>query len=164
MTKDLFTISSQEQATIDFYDHHAVSWVAKNGPQVEPSFWAPELVTFHEYLPAGKIIEIGFGGAREAVMLIDYGYTYTGIDPAQGLVALAQQQFPDQKFYHHSLFDYPVQKDLYDGFWCAAVLLHIPYDTIDIALDKLRAMIKTDGYGCISLACGQGEYFDSATG
>lgn len=157
-------LSDKELKTIAYYKEHAQDWAATRGPNTKVSFWMPELTLFQEYLPHGKILEIGFGGAGEAAEFINKGYDYTGIEPAQELVAIAQQKFPNALFLTASIYDFKVPAQSYDGFWCSAVLLHIPKKSIDTALQNIKKALKPHALGFISLAAGDGEYFDEATG
>jgi len=58
--------------------------------------------------------------------------------------------------------DFPAGE--FDGFWAAAVLLHIPKERIDEALKKIKKVVKPSGVGFISVKQGEGEKTDEATG
>lgn len=42
-------------------------------------------------MPAGKILEVGSGGGRDAKDLIEMGYEYIGIDISKGLLEEAKK-------------------------------------------------------------------------
>lgn len=156
-------ITLQEKQTIAFYECHAQSWSDLYSLAKE-SFWKDELQLFKDYLPNGKILEIGVGGGQEAAHFIKVGYDYTGIDPAATLIQIAQERLPKGTFIQKSMYDLDFPAASFDGFWCAAVLLHVPPLNISYALEKIKNVIKPGGTGFISLAQGQGEYFDQQTG
>lgn len=157
-------MTKKEQQTILFYNDHAKEWAERHGAGSKPSFWLSELHLFQEFLPQGNILEIGFGGAGDAAEFIQKGYAYTGIDPAGTLVEMAQKRFPDASFIKSSVYDIKLPAHSFDGFWCARVLLHVPKENIDVALQKIKATLKPDALGFISLVEGEGEFLDEQTG
>lgn len=158
------SVTKKEQQTILYYDEHAHDWAANHGSRENKSFWASELFLFQEYVPQGNILEIGFGAAVEAAVFINGGYVYTGIDPSDALLKIAQKKFPYATFINSSVYDINLPGGSFDGFWSAAVLLHIPKEKIDVALQKIKYVMKAGAIGFISLAEGDGEYFDEKTG
>lgn len=72
-----------ELMTIDAYDKTAQAWISKHDGS---DFWEAELSRFYELLPAGKILEVGAGGGRDARPLIEHGYDYVGTDISTGLL------------------------------------------------------------------------------
>lgn len=164
ITTEPMVITKKEAKTISYYNDNAKKWVQNHGPNSKPSFWLEELNQFQEYLTQGHILEIGVGGAGEAAEFIKKGYTFTGIDPAQNLIEIAQKQFPKATFLVNNMYDFESPKNTFDGFWCSAVLLHVSKEKIDLGLQKIYAAMKPDAIGFISLAEGNGEYFDNETG
>ena len=155
--------TEKELQTISYYDQHAEKWSSERGPDAKKSLWEPELEQFHSLLPEGKILEIGFGGAKEAASLIRMGYEYVGIDPAAALIKKAQKRFSQAQFDVKSVYDLDY-KQVFDGFWCSAVLLHVPPEKMNSALSKIYQSMKPGALGFISLIQGQGEYLDEETG
>jgi SAM-dependent methyltransferase len=146
-------LTDVEDLTRRTYDAQAAQWV--NGHD-EPEFWGEDLAKFHKLLPSGKILEIGSGGGRDAADLLKLGYEYTGTDISSGLLELARQRNPGAEFKEVSLYDLDFPEP-FDGFWCAAVLLHIPRERIDEALSAITKNVRTDGIGFIAIKQGEGE-------
>jgi SAM-dependent methyltransferase len=151
----------EELETIATYDATAADWASKHNTT---SFWAEELKVFQRYLPAGKILEIGCGGARDAKLLLAAGYDYTGTDVSVGLVKEAQKNLPQATFLQQSLYDLDFSPQSFDGFWAAAVLLHIPKKRLGEALNRLNMVLKPGAVGYISVKQGEGEGFDDQVG
>lgn len=156
-------ITKKEVETISYYNQNAQKWADIHGPDAKISFWIQEINLFQEYVPQGTILEIGVGGAGEAAELIKKGYTYVGIDPAAALIKIAQERFAQATFLNKSVYDLDFLPHSFDGFWCCAVLLHIPKENIDLVLQKIKFVMKPGAIGFISLAEGAGEYYDEET-
>ena len=155
-------LTEQERKTIRFYNEQGRNWVQKREPNKE-SLWATEIEELHRLLPAGKLLEIGVGGGKEARLLIKKGYDYVGVDASIGILEVAKQYLPaNTALYVASLHELPFEDNLFDGFWTAATLLHIPKDRINDALQSIKRVIKTGGVGFISLREGVGEGLDDA--
>lgn len=156
-------ITKKEQCTISYYNDNAKNWINRFGPDKSISFWTEELKIFQSYVHNKNIFEIGFGCGKEAAFFIHNGYTYTGIDAAGALVDIMEKKLPNAQFIENSAYDFDLPANSFDGFWCSAVLLHIPKENIDIVLQKIKYVMKPGAMGFISLAEGDGEYFDEAT-
>lgn len=149
-------LTPQEQKTIDAYDQNAKVWVkSRSGAGV----WAEEKRKFRQYLPSGKVLEIGSGGGRDAKELIEMGYEYIGTDISKGLLEQARRNNPGVVFLEQSVYELDFPQNSFDGFWASAVLLHMPKDKIDKALQSVKRVMKKGGIGFISLKKGDGERF-----
>ncbi len=158
------SITKKEKQTIAYYNENAEKWLVSHSPDAKPSFWTPELKLFQKYVPQGSILEIGVGGAGEASEFIKKGYKYTGIDPADTLIDIAQKRFPSATFLKNSVYDFDLPPSSFDGFWCSATLLHVAKSKIDLSLQKIKHVMKPGALGFISLAEGKEEYYDAETG
>jgi len=156
-------ISKEEKQTIAFYDKKAEKFIGSLGTDEAPSFWDAEIKTFEKLLPTGKILDIGVGKGREAKSFIAADYEYVGVEPATGLRKKLEQQFSNQTFIHDTIYDWSLSPNSFDGFWCSAMLLHIPRKNIDHVLQQLKTVLKPGAIGFISLASGNGEYLDKDT-
>ncbi len=106
------------------------------------------------------MIEIGCGGGRDAQDYLVDRFDYTGIDMSEGLLAEARKRNPDGKFFRQSVYEMDFPDDSFDGFWAAAVLLHMPKDKIGKALSRIHAVVKGGGGGFVSVKQGEGERED----
>ena len=147
----------EEQETVATYDKMADVWASEH--QI-PDFWGKEMRRFKKLLPKGNLLEIGAGGGRDAKELAKLGYSYAGTEISTGMVEVARKDNPDLKFLKHSVYDLQFD-DSFDGFWCAAVLLHIPKSKIAKALSQIKSVMKPGAIGFISLKHGNGEKFET---
>lgn len=153
MTKKL---TSKERKTKEYYDRTAGEWASEH---LTHKFWG-SMDKFYELLPSGKVIEIGCGGGRDAKDYLIGKYDYVGTDVSEGLLAEARKRNPKSKFLNQSVYNLDFPENTFDGFWAAAVLLHIPKRRIDEALGKIHEVVKNKEVGFISLKQGEGERED----
>lgn len=151
----LAPLTSEEQETLKTYNTLSREWDSAHDT---PGFWKNEMDVFQRHLPSGKILEIGCGGGRDARDLLQRGYHYVGTDIAYGLIKVAQQKFPDERFFEQSVYalSFPAGT-LFDGFWCSAVLLHLPKQRLDEALQSIRRWMKPGAIGFISIKEGESQ-------
>ncbi len=161
---NLMAMTKKEKQTITFYDKQAEKFIGSSGVDDTPSFWDTEIKGFQKLLTTGRILDIGVGKGREAKRFIDANYKYVGIEPATGLRENLAKQFPNQTFIGDTIYDWDLSPNSFDGFWCSAMLLHVPRENIDQALQQIKKVMKPGAVGFISLAAGDGEYFDEDTG
>lgn len=151
----------EEQTTIETYNKVAQIWSSSHH---QSDFWAKEMKRFQKLLPAGKILDIGCGGSRDAYGLLALGFEYVGTDMSEALLSIAKKDHPGQSFYKQSVYElsFP-DSEKFDGFWCSAVLLHVPKRRINLALARIRSVVKPGAIGFISLKDGAGEKLETET-
>ena len=150
--------------TVEYYDREATSWSASHGGDDKESWWKDEMIRFNEYLPSGRILEIGSGVGKDAEDLIKLGYDYIGIDASNGLLELARKRNPSATFIQRYAHEIDPSLGEFDGFWAAAVLLHIPKNEIQDSLFRISSVLKDGGIGFITMKEGEGERVDEKTG
>ncbi len=146
-----------EAKTIQTYDATAGQW-AKSHAIVNDWAWAAK--ELHRLLPAGKILEIGCGGGRDAAELLGLGYEYVGTDASREMVRTARAEVPAADIRQCNIYDLRTLDTKFDGFWACAVLLHIPKSRIDEALSALSATLNPGAIGMISIKDGDKEDFE----
>lgn len=149
-------LTPQEQQTIDAYNQNATAWAKSRSGK---GYWLKEKQKFQKYLLRGKLLEVGSGGGRDAKELIEMGYNYIGTDISKELLEEARKNNPGVTFLHKSVYELDFPPQTFDGFWACAVLLHMPKDRIDNALQSIHKVIKKGGIGFISLKKGDDEKF-----
>lgn len=150
-------LTAEEKLTVATYNQQAESWSSSHGTV---NFWGEETAHFKELLPGGRILEIGCGGGRDARELVAAGYDYVGTDISAGLLEQARKNNPGLRFEEASVYDLDYE-ELFDGFWCSAVLLHIPRDRIDNALQAINKNMKRGAIGFIAIKEGKGEKLEA---
>lgn len=149
---------SDNDQTKKFYNDNALEWSTQHNTA---SYWEVPMDILFTLVPFGKrVIEIGCGGGRDAKILMDH-FDYTGIDFSEGLLDVAKGNNSAGSFLLMDLFQMNFEQK-FDAAWLAAVLLHIPKDKIDLALQKIKVQLKKGAIGFISIKEGRGEIFEES--
>lgn len=151
-------LTKEEKITLKSYEKNAKAW---SDAHLSRGYWGEEIQTFHKFLPKGKLLEIGCGGGRDARELIELGYDYLGTDISTGLLDEARKNNTKAQFIQSSVYDLNFDEP-FDGFWCAAVLLHIPRARIDEALQAIKKNLKPGGVGFIAVKEGDGAKIEES--
>lgn len=157
-------MTNKEQQTLAFYDKEAEKFMTSSVQDNAPSFWSDELKEFKTLLPNGRILDIGVGKGKEARIFIESNYGYVGVEPAEKMRIALEKEFSNHSFIKETAYDWNLPISSFDGFWCSAMLLHIPPQNINNVLQRIKDVMKPNAIGFISLAAGDGEYFDEETG
>lgn len=147
----------QEVETIQTYNKYAASWVDEHADR---RVLKVTVSKFKKFLSSGAILEIGSGGGSDAELLVAAGYRYFGTDASAGMVEAARAKHANLQFEQLSVYDLADLHRQFDGFWASAVLLHIPKQRIDEALQAISTVIRLGGVGFISMKDGEKEEFE----
>lgn len=145
--------TKKEKITIAAYNKFAAQWTANH---TATDIFDNAFPAFKKYLPKGKVLEIGCGGGRDAKKLKQAGYDYVGVDVSIGLLEEARKNNPKLTFLLQDIYQlqFPF---LFDGFWCAATLLHIPKSKIHEVSQSIHQVVKPNGVGFICVKQGGGD-------
>lgn len=157
---------STDRDTVRSYDSAAADYAAEAAAM--PDWVASEIDAFVAALGgAGRVLEIGSGGGRDALALEKRGISVRRTDIAKGFVDLL----------HAGGFDAaqldPLTDDLsdpqrpgtpYDGVWACACLIHVARADMGIVLGRLAATTRADGRLHASVRDGDGEDVTTESG
>jgi ubiquinone/menaquinone biosynthesis C-methylase UbiE len=147
-------LSPEEIKTQEAYKRIAGS---RNKTHANPEFWRLELEQFKKLLLSGKVLDVGCGGGRDALLLKSEGYQYVGVDLSAEMLAQAKELIPDADFRQMDMYSLDFPAGSFDGFWAAASLLHIPKRNVTSALSEIKRVVKSGGIGFIAIKEGDGE-------
>lgn len=150
-------LTEPEKITKESYDSVAARWADTHKM---PKFWQESFDKFYELLPSGRVLEIGCGSGRDARELIEHGYKYMGTDISAPQLEQARQNNPGAFFEQVNLYDLDFQEQ-FDGFWAAAVLIHVPKNRIDEAIEAIKRNMKAKAVGFIAMKEGEGERIET---
>ncbi len=114
-------------------------------------FWVDEFDFFKSILDGKKVIDFGCGEGRDAIIFIQNGFDYTGIDISQGMLKIAQERVPGGVFQKADFSKVDFTTGTFDGFWAAASFIHVPKKDITTVLQEAKRVVKTGGAGFISM-------------
>jgi SAM-dependent methyltransferase len=140
-------LNPEELTTLDAYEQHGDVWAQTRGNAV---YYPEQIDRMRELIPQGKILDIGSGTGRDAELLTQQGYDCVGVDISDKLLAIARARLPQVPFVKQSLYelDFPYK---FDGFWAAAVLVHVPKHRMPEALDSISSVLKKEAAGFVTV-------------
>lgn len=151
----MITLTPDEELTIRACDKIAVGWDQSSR---DPDFWRPEFEKFRQLLPRGRIIDLGCGGGRDALLFTQYDYyEYVGIDLLKGVLSEARKLAPSGQYSKMSMHKLGFKPGSFDGFWATASLLHIPKARVQNVLEEIKRVVKPGGAGFIAMKEGRME-------
>ena len=143
-----------DEETLKFYRHDAESYAA----------WAKapsrRLIGFLGLLPpSGSILELGCGAGNHAAEMLARGFTLRATDgsPEMAVVASRKLNHPVEVM----LFDQLDAREVYDGVWASACLLHVPKEELAGILARIHRALKPDGIFYASFKTGESDGRDS---
>ena len=85
---------------IDIYKKYGQAWTALRGDFLYEKAWLDHFLSFISL--QSNILDLGCGSGKPiADYLIQNGHVITGIDSSNTMIAMVQQNFPQQDFPHH---------------------------------------------------------------
>lgn len=128
--------------TIDAYNRYArlydeeVVDFWKNFPQ---SF----LSRFSVHMPGTRVLDVGSGSGRDALLLRELGYQVVCQDGSESMVAMTKKLGFESVVADFSAIDFPATS--FDGVWAYTSLIHIPKEDAARVIQRLRTLLKPNG-------------------
>lgn len=126
----------------------------RNSTRGDPSTWLREHEFFSRLILKGRVLDLGCGGGRDALLLRPRSL-YVGLDLSQPMLTQARMLAPTAQFVRADMYALPFSDDSFQGCWAAASLLHIPKRRIRQVLAEIRRV--TSGICFIAVKEGDGE-------
>lgn len=118
----------------------------------DDNWWKPGADKFISFLnQESKVLDVGCGTGIKAKYLIERGLNVTGIDFSDKCIEIAKREVPEGKFIVSDIKDLSNIRDLFDGLFAQASILHIPKKEVFDILRNLVAKLKTRGFFYIAL-------------
>jgi len=151
--------------TVEWYENNFKSYIDKHaGDDLE------DLIgDFLTHVPAGgKVLDVGCGGGRDSLVMINRGYDVTLLDASLNMCISAHELTGAP--YLNMDMELIEDHEKYDGIWACASLQHVPYDRQTKIWKRLRDALKPDGVIYASYHYGTGfkvehsKYYFTTTG
>lgn len=143
-----------DDATLQFYRRNAESYAA----------WAKapstRLTGFLGLLPpGGSILELGCGAGNHAAEILARGFHLRATDgsPEMAEIASRRLDLPVEVM----RFDELEEREVFDGVWASACLLHVPKPELAGILTRIHRALKADGVFYASFKTGEADGRDS---
>ena len=106
---------------------------------------------FRQRIHGRRVIDLGCGTGRDAILFLQNGFDYLGIDVSSAMLREARKRVKGGNFRRMDLYHLNFPANSFDGFWASASLLHITQRRIRKVLRSIRQLLKPGGVGFISL-------------
>jgi len=131
-----------DKRTIDTYDQYA-----KLYDEEVIEFWdnfpAEILDKFVESLPGKRILNLGSGSGRDALLLRDRGLEVVCIDASKSMIAMTESMGLESHLADFAHLDFP--NDSFDGVWAYTSLIHVTQDEAAATLRRVRELLRLEG-------------------
>lgn len=144
------SVAASDQATLDFYQREAPTYVANSKGGI--SRWLDD---FARALPAGaRVLELGCGGGGNAEKLLAQGFNVDATDGTPAMAAKAEERLG--RTVKVMRFDELSDVSTYNGIWANASLLHVPRAALGDVLALVLEALKPGGLFFANYKVGRG--------
>jgi len=135
--------------TLKFCNHNAQTFFNNTFNLDLSKFYQP----FLAILPVNAhILDAGCGSGRDSRYFLEQGYKVTAFDGSEAMVDLASVHIGQPVL--HLFFQDVNFKEIFDGIWASASLLHVPETEIDEVITRLSNALKPGGAFYLSFKYG----------
>jgi SAM-dependent methyltransferase len=149
-----------DEATLDWYEREAPRYVVQMAKPALQTLSHGFLLPFLDRLaPAAEVLELGCGGGRDTIVMLERGFRVTATD---GSPAMAREA--------EVLTGQPVQvlrftdldlSEKYDAVWAHASLHHQPFTGLGAVLARIHRALRPGGWFFANYKLGTGEERDA---
>lgn len=143
-------MKTRDDETIGFYAKETASYTARGVGA------SPRLQTFLAALPAGGcVLELGCGAGQDSEAMLALGFDARPTDgtPEMARAASARRGIPVETL----LFEEIDERNIYDGVWANACLLHVPRSSLPLIIESIHTALKSKGVFYASYKAGEAE-------
>jgi ubiquinone/menaquinone biosynthesis C-methylase UbiE len=150
-----------DKITIDTYNKMSEEYDKETA-----DFWDrfPEEVFkyFIEHCKGKRILDLGSGPGRDALILKEIGFDVICLDASQKMVEICQSK--GLQTVQADLMSIPFADKEFDGVWAYTSLLHISKNKIDKALIEIKRVLKDGGVFGLGMIEGEEELYRHSSG
>ena len=140
--------------TIDLYNSLAEDY-AKQASDRGPFMQRKKFVSMLQ--SGAKVLDVGCGSGRDCAFFSEKGFKVTGIDRSEKLLELARISAPKAKFYSADMRHLSFEKNMFDGIWSCASVVHIKHKEMQQVFNSFYTILKSGGVLYIHVKKGEGE-------
>src|SRR6478736_7011308 len=130
-----------DRKTLAAYDSEAAAFAKDWHDQPAPRDLQEIVERF--FVRGGTSADIGCGSGREVGWLNANGFSATGFDASEGLLAEARRRYPGFTFAHAELPDLKgIGARAYDNVLCETVIMHLDCAQIGPSVRRLLEIVK----------------------
>ena len=143
---------AQKERTISYYNKNAEAFCAGT----RTADMSETRGRFLHYVqPGGLILDAGCGSGRDSKYFLEHGYRVVAMDASEEICRLASEYLGQAVECRR--FEEITEKEIYDGIWACASLLHVPYAELPETIAKLGEALVDGSVLYASFKYGKGE-------
>ena len=137
-----------DKRTIDIYNQEAGKIALLHSCLVPERLYQ---LAHQFFITNGKTLDVGCGIGRDTAWLSNHGFPVTGLDASRGMLEQAINRYPGLNFIQENLPDLSCVNDMaFHNIFCSAVLMHLNYESLPIAVINLLRSLKNNGILIVS--------------
>lgn len=139
--------------------------MAKEYDEETSDFWERFPKTFINKfieLTKGKVLDVGSGPGRDALLLRDCGLEVVCVDASGSMVEMTKDKGLESVVGDFS--DLPFKENTFDGVWAYTSLLHTPKSEIYKPILEINRVLKTSGIFGLGMIEGDSEEYRESSG
>jgi SAM-dependent methyltransferase len=119
------------------------------------SFPSEFLQRFANSLPGKRVLDVGSGSGRDALLLKDLGLDVVCLDGSESMIRMTSRLGFDSHLADFEDIDF--QPATFDGIWAYTSLIHIPKAEAESVIQVLRTLLKPGGVFAVGVIGGKAE-------
>ena len=123
--------------TLEYYNANAEKFVEST---LSVDFSQVQCEFLNLLMPESYILDFGCGSGRDMKYFLEHGYRVDAVDGSAKLCRIASEFTGIQV--HQMLFQELQEKEMYDGIWACASVLHVPKIELANILQKMCNAVK----------------------
>lgn len=143
----------------------AYNQMAKRYDEETVDFWNRFPRTFLDKfieITQGKVIDIGSGPGRDALLLKEKGFEVICLDAAEAMIAICKEK--ELQSVLGDFISMPFEDASFNGAWAYTSLLHVSKADLPKALNEIRRVLKERGILGLGLIEGDIEEYRESSG
>lgn len=150
-----FTEHTKEE-TEKFYDTYFTNYVqTRADASFVFNYLEPEFTAFVEHLSGKRVLDLGSGPGRDALLLQAKGLQPLCVDISVSMVTTCREKGLEAVQMDMENLDF--EKNSFDGVWAYASLVHIPKKRVFNTIARIREILKPGGIFFVGMIEGDAE-------
>lgn len=147
-----YLMDKTQKINAAYYDKNYLRWSER---RVNSFFHEDRFRKFVTYFRRkDRILDIGCAFGIHVPLFLGIGsrLRYYGIDISKNMLKMAESRYPQLPFHYGNIADArTLPREKFDGFWAAAVLMHIPEKNWPMMLENIEKTMKKKAIGFMTL-------------
>ncbi|HEX8227467.1 MAG TPA: class I SAM-dependent methyltransferase [Candidatus Saccharimonadales bacterium] len=142
------------KVTIETYDRYAQIY-DEEVVEFWDNFPREFLARFRALTTSDRVLNVGSGSGRDALLLRDLGLEVTCVDGSHSMVKMTQSQGLDS--YHADFADIDFPAESFGGIWAYTSLIHVPKEEAASIIGHLHTLLASGGTFAIGVIEGMSD-------